>query len=57
MNNWPESFDLLNLKEAEIELNDFRIKLITDLYIKNECENMKNNEDFSEEEPSLSDEG
>lgn len=49
-----ESYNLLDLNEDKLEPREFRIKLVTDLYIWNDEDLIKNNLDFSDENYSES---
>lgn len=50
-----ESYNLLDLNEEKLELGEFRIKLVTDLFIRNDDDLSKNNIDFSDDNFSESD--
>ena len=54
MNKSIETFDLLGLNEEKIEPGEFRIKLVTDLYISNDEDLIKNHLDFDDENSSES---
>lgn len=55
MNKAMESYNLLDLNEDKLELGEFRIKLVTDLFIRNDDDLSKNNMDFSDDNFSESD--
>lgn len=55
MNKAMESYNLLDLNEEKLELGEFRIKLVTDLFIRNDDDLSKNNIDFSDDNFSESD--